>query len=152
MTKIKLEVSTDEVIILEPEILPIMHPYSDGLQGEKQCPCYVIDEVIAEKLRALKQRSYTAPRDFYDLYHLTQKFSKKDWERIVPLFLKKMEHKNLAYTNPSDLVDDTKIANVKRAWRTSVAHQITEDDAPEADEIIATVVKNIEKFFPNNTV
>lgn len=151
MTKIKLEVSTDEVIILEPEILPIMHPYSDGLQGEKQCPCYVIDEVIAEKLRALKQRSYTAPRDFYDLYHLTQKFSKKDWERIIPLFLKKMEHKNLPYTNPSDLVDDTKIANVKRAWRTSVAHQITEDHIPGADEIISEVVKNIEIFFPSES-
>ncbi|WP_437397541.1 nucleotidyl transferase AbiEii/AbiGii toxin family protein [Flagellimonas lutimaris] len=151
MTKIKLEVSTDEVIILEPEILPIMHPYSDGLQGEKQCPCYVIDEVVAEKLRALKQRSYTAPRDFYDLYHLTQKFSKKDWERIIPLFLKKMEHKNLTYTNPSDLVDDTKIANVKRAWRTSVAHQITEDHIPGADEIISEVVKNIEIFFPSES-
>lgn len=128
-----------------------MHPYSDGLQGEKQCPCYVIDEVFAEKLRALKQRSYAAPRDFYDLYHLTQKFTKKDWERIAPLFLKKMEHKNLPYTNPSDLVDDTKIANVKRAWRTSVAHQITEVHIPGADEIISEVVKNIEIFFPSES-
>jgi predicted nucleotidyltransferase component of viral defense system len=148
-TKIKLEVSTDEVLLTEAESLFIMHPYSDELQGEKICPCYSIDEVIAEKLRALKQRSYTAPRDFYDLFHLTQKFSKNDWNRIKPLFLKKMEHKNLEYTSPSDLVDKAKIINVKRAWKTSVAHQITEGHQPDSDEIIAEVENKIKTFLPD---
>lgn len=149
-TKIKLEVSTDEVLLLDTEQLDIMHPYSDILTSEKQSSCYSIIEVVSEKLRALKQRSYTAPRDFYDLYHLTQKFSKENWETVIPVFLKKMAHKNLEYQSPDDLIDDSKITNVKRAWKTSVAHQITVGHQPEADEIIEAVVQRIKKYLPNS--
>lgn len=148
-TKIKLEVSTDEILLLDTEEKAIMHPYSDEVTGEKQSNCYSINEVVVEKLRALKQRSYTAPRDFYDLYHLTEKFSKKDWETIIPIFHKKMEHKNLEYQSPEDLIEDSKIVNVKRAWKTSVAHQITEGHQPEADEIIETVAKRIKTYLPS---
>lgn len=148
-TKIKLEVSTDEIMLLKTEFLDIMHPYSDTLTGKKQSNCYSIFEVVSEKLRALKQRSYTAPRDFYDLFHLTKEFSKEDWETVTPIFLKKMVHKNLEYHSPNDLIDDSKIANVKRAWKTSVAHQIKEGHQPEADEIIEVVAQSIKIYLPN---
>lgn len=148
-TKIKLEISTDEVILLPVEELDIMHPYSDALLGANHSICYSLNEVVAEKLRALKQRSYTAPRDFYDLYHLTQDFSKENWTTIVPVFLKKMEHKNLEYHSSKDLINDSKLTNVKRAWKTSVAHQIKEGHQPEADEIIETVARRIKTYLPN---
>ncbi|WP_339916436.1 nucleotidyl transferase AbiEii/AbiGii toxin family protein [Yeosuana marina] len=148
-TKIKLEVSTDEVMLIKTESLNIMHPYSDVLTGEKQSRCYSIFEVVSEKLRALKQRSYTAPRDFYDLFHLTKNFSKEDWETVSPTFLKKMEHKNIEYKSSDDLIDDSKIANVKRAWKTSVSHQIKKGHQPEADEIIETVAKSLKAHLPN---
>lgn len=115
LTKIKLEVSTDEIILLPTEHLEIMHLYSDELTGESYCNCYSINEVVTEKLRALSQRAYTAPRDFFDLYHLTRGFSKKDWEAIIPIFRKKMKHKHLKYNSPDDLINDSKITNVKGA-------------------------------------
>jgi len=146
-TKIKLEISTDEVLLFDTEEKIIMHPYSDEISSEKQSNCYSINEVVAEKLRALKQRSYTAPRDFYDLYRLTEKFSRKDWETIIPIFLKKMQHKNLEYQSWEDLIDSSKVVNVKRAWKTSVAHQITEGHQPEADEIIETVAERIKTYL-----
>lgn len=149
-TKIKLKISTDEVILFPVEKLDIMHPYSDTLTGAKQSFCYSLNEVVVEKLRALKQRSYTAPRDFYDLYHLTQDFSKENWAAIVPVFIKKMEHKNLEYHSSEDLINDSKLTNVKRAWKTSVAHQIEKQHQPEADEIIETVAHRIKKYLPNN--
>ncbi|MBJ7879610.1 nucleotidyl transferase AbiEii/AbiGii toxin family protein [Gelidibacter salicanalis] len=149
-TKIKLEISTDEILLLDTESLHIMHPYSDALMGGRQIRCYSIGEVISEKLRALKQRSYTAPRDFYDLYHLTQEFSKEKWEMVIPIFIKKMMHKKLDYQSPDDLIDDSKIANVKRAWRTSVAHQITEAHQPSAEEIIEIVAQRIKMYLPND--
>jgi predicted nucleotidyltransferase component of viral defense system len=142
-TKIKLEVSTDEILVLPIESRPIFHPFPDALQGDKTCNCYSLNEVIAEKLRALKQRSYTAPRDFYDLYYLTQGFSKTNWETIAPVFKQKMEHKKLKYRSPKDLIDESKLANVERAWKTSVAHQIKEGHQPEASEIIETVAQRI---------
>lgn len=149
-TKIKLEVSTAEIILLPVEKLNIMHPYSDVLTGVQHCNCYGINEVVTEKLRALKQRSYTAPRDFYDLYHLTQSFSKKDWETIIPVFLKKMEHKKLEYTSPEDLIYGSRLTNVKRAWKTSIAHQITESHRIEEEDIIEAVAKRIKTYLPND--
>ena len=89
-TKIKLEVSTDEILLLQSPARQILHPYSDALCGADSINCYTIYEVVAEKLRALKQRSYTAPRDFYDLYELTNDFTKQDWGNIKPLFFRKM--------------------------------------------------------------
>lgn len=148
-TKIKLEVSTDEILLLDSVKLDIIHPYSDGLKGESQCTCYSINEVVAEKLRALKQRSYTAPRDFYDLFHLTETFSKENWEAVIPVFLKKMDHKKLTYQSPEDLIDASKLENVARAWKTSVAHQIKEGQQPEAEQIIKTVAERIKTYLPN---
>lgn len=147
-TKIKLEISTDEVLLLDTQARAIMHPYSDELSGNKQVNCYSVYEVVAEKLRALKQRSYSAPRDFYDLYHLTIGFSKKDWQAIFPIFLRKMEYKYLEYESPEDLIGISKIINAKRAWKTSVAHQITEGHQLEADEIVEKVAELIKKHLP----
>ena len=58
-----------------------------------------------------------------------------------------MEHKNLEYQSPEDLIDKSKLINVKRAWKTSVAHQITEGHQPEADEIIETVAERIKQYL-----
>ncbi|OFY92147.1 MAG: hypothetical protein A3K10_10540 [Bacteroidetes bacterium RIFCSPLOWO2_12_FULL_31_6] len=144
LTKIKLEVSSDELILLPTPVKQIFHPYSDNLGGAKKIKCYAINEIVSEKLRALKQRSYTAPRDFYDLYELTNNFSKQDWETLKPLFLKKMAHKNLTYHTPEDLITAENLITVERAWATSVAHQITNNAQPTSKEIIATVAKRIQ--------
>lgn len=146
-TKIKLEVSTDELMLLDTEMRHIMHPYSDELFGNKQSNCYSLSEVVAEKLRALMQRSYTAPRDFYDLFHLTKDFNKEDWDKIKPIFLQKMGHKNLKYKTPEDLIDDSKLVNAERAWKASVEHQIKQGHQPEAKEIINTVAERIKTYL-----
>lgn len=143
-TKIKLEVSTEEIILLPTPKRQIFHPYSDNLCGDDSINCYSINEAVSEKLRALKQRSYTAPRDFYDLYELTNNFSKQDWEIIKPLFLQKMKHKNLEYHSPEDLINPEKLKTVERAWLSSVAHQITNNNQPEAKNIIETVANRIQ--------
>ena len=70
-TRIKLEISTEEICILDPERKSILHPYSDNLDENVDVVCYALDEIVSEKLRSLVQRSYSVPRDFYDLYYLT---------------------------------------------------------------------------------
>lgn len=148
LTKIKLEVSTDEIVIADTPGKMIKHPYSDSLTGALEVLCYSTKEIVAEKLRSLKQRSYTAPRDFYDLYYLTEHYTSRDWEELIPIFLKKMEHKELSYNSPEDLIDEQKLLNVERAWKTSVAHQIHAEHQPEAAEIIKSTAKRIKKHLP----
>ena len=84
------------------------------------------------------------------VHHLILEFSLENWDVVIPVFVKKMMHKKLVYQSPDDLIDGSKIANVKRAWRTSVAHQITEAHQPSADEIIEIVAQLIKMYLPND--
>jgi predicted nucleotidyltransferase component of viral defense system len=123
-TKIKLEISTEEICLLPLEKRKIFHPYSDKCLGEGLISCYSILEIISEKLRALVQRSYSAPRDIYDIYHLTNDCSLDAWIKIKSVFLEKMNHKDLEYLGPDQLINKDKMNTIIKAWDTSVAHQV----------------------------
>ena len=70
----------------------VTHDYSDSLSKEaNSIPCYSINEVLAEKLRALIQQSYTAPRDIYDIWYLANNEEKLNWREIVKAFYYKMK-------------------------------------------------------------
>jgi predicted nucleotidyltransferase component of viral defense system len=144
-TMIKLEISTDEIILLAPQKNEIVHPYSDLLTGRDSALCYDLREIVAEKLRALVQRSYTAPRDFYDLYHLTREYSDTQWNEAKALFLQKMEHKRINFEGPGQLVNDNSINKVRRAWKASLDHQ--RDKAVDMDVMIKYVHKTVHKIF-----
>jgi predicted nucleotidyltransferase component of viral defense system len=90
------------------------------------------------------QRSYTAPRDFYDLYFLTNNYQEDEWAEIKGFFLKKMEHKNLEYNGAGQLVSEQSLKNVKRAWNSSIAHQINTENEIQADDVIDEVVIRIQ--------
>jgi predicted nucleotidyltransferase component of viral defense system len=106
---------------------------------------YSIDEIVAEKLRALKQRSYTAPRDIYDLFYLTNKFNAEDWERIKPLFKQKMEAKGINIKTIKELVSEENLQHISKAWDGSLKHQLLQDYTPPKDEIIQLVVDRIKR-------
>ncbi len=142
-TKIKLEISTDELLILPTEYKSIHHPYTDAVLSHQPMPCYSLDEVVAEKLRALVQRKYTAPRDFYDLYNLTTHFSDADWNQIKPVFLAKMKHKGLEYSRPEDLVTPKSTQRALKAWHASIDHQVTGKSSTSPEEIIIEVRNRI---------
>ncbi|OGO94860.1 MAG: hypothetical protein A3F10_05485 [Coxiella sp. RIFCSPHIGHO2_12_FULL_42_15] len=81
MCRIKIEITHDEPVILPPEYKPILHNYEEAL--ECIVVCYPIEEIIAEKLRALLQthqklvaRGWNRPRarDYYDLWCVLKKY------------------------------------------------------------------------------
>jgi predicted nucleotidyltransferase component of viral defense system len=68
--KIKLDITDDECLVLEPVWRTICHPYSDQPEGGLRALCYCYEELFAEKSRALVER--LRPRDLYDVVHLYQ--------------------------------------------------------------------------------
>lgn len=83
-TSVKIEIILYEKMIFPVETLEVHHSYTDSLsQNQVLVPCYSINEVLAEKLRALIQRSYTAPRDFYDIWYLSNNVSDIDWKVVT---------------------------------------------------------------------
>lgn len=145
LTRIKLEISTEEICLLTPEQKSIHHPYSDQLINTNTVPCYPLKEIVSEKLRSLVQRSYSAPRDFYDLYHLTQNYTKDDWRIVKSLFLDKMKHKNIPFTEAENLISADSVEQVKKAWDRSISHQINSTQANSSSKIIETVIKRIKE-------
>ncbi len=146
-SKIKLEISTEEILVLPPLYQKVKHPYSDQLIDHAPVACYTLFEVIAEKLRSLVQRSYAAPRDYYDLYFLTREYSKVEWAEIKPVFLVKMAHKKIEYNGPESLISEVSIQNVLKAWQNSIAHQVQQPAHVTPEQMIKAVRDRIMKYL-----
>lgn len=67
MPKVKLDLTSDEILVHRPALRRVGHPYSDRLPVDRVL-CYSIAELFGEKLRALAERC--RPRDLYDVVHM----------------------------------------------------------------------------------
>jgi hypothetical protein len=68
LPRIKLDLTTDETVVLPPAIRPVVHTYSDLPAEGMTARCYSFEEVFGEKVRALGERA--RPRDLYDVINL----------------------------------------------------------------------------------
>ena len=146
-TKIKIEIILYEEMIFDVSQQKVSHPYSDALKLENTIPCYKIEEVLAEKLRALIQRSYTAPRDYYDIWYLSNNFPDLDWKSIVDAFHKKMKFKNLEFTGIEQLINPKSDKALKGAWKNSLGHQIQPDKLPDYEIVRKDLLDLFEIIF-----
>ncbi|ELR71704.1 hypothetical protein C900_02289 [Fulvivirga imtechensis AK7] len=135
-TSIKIEIILYEEMIFTPENRKVHHQYSDQLtEAADVVPCYAIPEVLAEKFRALIQRSYTAPRDFYDIWYLSQNASDLNWPEIVTAFHQKMKFKGLEFTGIDQMINDENDKKLQAAWKNSLGHQIPSKDMANYDTV-----------------
>lgn len=137
-TKIKVEIICYEMLIQNPINRPIYSGYSDKYLFNNICvPCYSLQEIISEKFRSLLQRSYPAPRDYYDLWYLMIYKKLEPIEAILPLFKKKIEYKQVAFNNYTDFFDPEQIKKVNKAWNNSLSSHLKEEDLPDFNLIIS---------------
>lgn len=137
LTEIKIEIVNYELVVNEPVSLPILTVFSDKATFDSvRIPSYTLIEVIAEKFRSLLQRSYPAPRDYYDLWKLFQDSNLTDWNSIVSTFHQKIEFKHIPFNNYEDFFDDIQINKIKQAWNNSLKGHLKEDEFPIADIVI----------------
>lgn len=151
-TKIKIEIILYEEMIFDVSQQKVTHPYSDTLKLETTIPCYKIEEVLAEKIRALIQRSYTAPRDYYDIWYLSNNFPDLDWKSIVDAFHKKMRFKNLEFTGIEQLINPKSDKALKGAWKNSLGHQIQPDKLPDYESVRANLLDLFEIIFKQKKI
>ncbi|VAW16796.1 hypothetical protein MNBD_BACTEROID03-1447 [hydrothermal vent metagenome] len=141
-TSIKIEIILFEQLVFPVEIREVHHRYSDKLsKAPLTVPCYSINEVLAEKLRALIQRSYTAPRDFYDIWYLSENVPGIDWKVITEAFHKKMAFKGLTFTGIDQMINEENDKRLKAAWENSLAHQIPEKSMAEYETVKEGIVR-----------
>ena len=127
-TKVKIEIILYELILFPVSYRDVVHSYSDKLtENALMVPCYSIEEVLAEKIRSLIQRSYSAPRDFYDIWYLSKHFPELEYKPIVDAFHKKLAFKGHSFSAVEQLINSENDKHLKAAWENSLAHQITEE-------------------------
>jgi predicted nucleotidyltransferase component of viral defense system len=148
LSGIKIEVTLYEILVFEEELCQIDHPYSDiDLIGNIEIPCYDLKEVMAEKIRSLVQRSYTAPRDVYDIWILKDHIKDPEWEEVNKAFQSKMRFKGYVYTGLDQLINEKSIDILRRSWTQSLGHQLQSSSLPDVDMVTNGLIKIFEKHL-----
>jgi predicted nucleotidyltransferase component of viral defense system len=148
-TKVKIEIILYELILFPVSYRDVVHSYSDKLtENSLQVPCYSIEEVLAEKIRSLIQRSYTAPRDFYDIWYLSKHFPEIDYKLIADAFHKKLAFKGHSFSAVEQLINSENDKHLSAAWKNSLAHQIT-GELPDFETVKNELLVLFKKYFHN---
>jgi predicted nucleotidyltransferase component of viral defense system len=71
---IRLDVTREERLLLPAAPRRLIHVYSDAeVFGQTEIGCYPLEEILAEKMRAVSgQRRFAVSRDLYDIHRLVQ--------------------------------------------------------------------------------
>lgn len=135
-------------MVFEPEFATVIHNYSDKLtENSQNIPIYSINEVLAEKLRALIQRSYSAPRDFFDIWYLSRNVENINWEDVLRGFYEKIRYKKLPFYGVQQIINNVKDNILKSAWKNSLQHQITDGELPEYEVVRNDIERLLKVIF-----
>jgi predicted nucleotidyltransferase component of viral defense system len=130
--KVKIDLTTDEVLVAEPEMRPIGHQYSDALLPGEGARCYSLTELFGEKLRALAERC--RPRDLYDVVHMHRHPDLIGLAPEVALILaRKCAHAGIDVPTLSTIHDSPYRAEVEQEWENMLGHQLPKPSPPFAD-------------------
>jgi predicted nucleotidyltransferase component of viral defense system len=135
-------------MVFDAELRDIYHPYSDSLtENARNIPVYNIHETLAEKIRALIQRSYTAPRDYYDIWYLSKYMENIDWQKVVNAFKIKTAYKGLSFSGVNQLVNEDNDRVLKAAWKNSLEHQVCDDKLTDYNTVRNELLALFERIF-----
>ncbi|MGH7563654.1 MAG: nucleotidyl transferase AbiEii/AbiGii toxin family protein [Gemmatimonadota bacterium] len=131
---IRLDVSGSEAVVFEPVLRPVGHPYSDAVEmGEPPWPCYSLEEMMAEKVRALiGQRRYAISRDLYDIYAVSR--NGVDEARIRAAMPTKLAIKGISDTDSGLERMISRKAEFVADWDRNLMSLLPSDDAPDFEE------------------
>ncbi|MDX8431340.1 MAG: nucleotidyl transferase AbiEii/AbiGii toxin family protein [Candidatus Algichlamydia australiensis] len=122
--KIKLDITAHEILVEKPSLCKVLHHYSDSCKEEVQIATYSFEEVFAEKIRALIQRS--RPRDLYDVIHLNnQQIHAYNKALVRDILLKKCNFAKVPYPEIEKLLNRQNKEFVATGWSNMLAHQIS---------------------------
>jgi len=123
ISKIKLDLTLHEILVLEPAKRRVYHPYSDEIRDGFNVHCYSFEEIFAEKVRALIERA--RPRDLYDVIHLFRNLNLLSSPKLLKSTLnKKCDFKGLQYPTIIILEEHSKREELTAEWDNMLRHQL----------------------------
>jgi len=144
LPRIKLDITFYENIIFPTNSRSLIHNYPDKEACVRNIEVYSIEEVLAEKLRSILQR--TRPRDVYDLWRLlSQGEYTYDPQKLVRGFYDKCEHKGVSFKGVNDFFESGRLESHMNAWDSTLGHQLK--DVPDFRKVIHDLEIVINRIF-----
>lgn len=125
LPRVKLDMTLYEKVLLEPKTISLIHSYSDAEDCYAVIPTYRLEEIVAEKLRAILQR--TRSRDIYDVWYLLKYHRDMlDFATVKDIFKKKCKYKNVDFKGIGDFFRPELMESHKLAWKPSIRRQVAD--------------------------
>lgn len=150
--RLKVEITIDEPVILDPARRSIIHDFPEELTGE--ILAYQLLEVVAEKMRALLQSlarveargwgTGRVSRDYFDLWYLL-KYQDFPGDELTELVREKAAHRGVEANDVGDFFHPSLLEMAKRQWEKQL--RIFVPAAPEAEVVLAETRTMVEELW-----
>jgi len=124
-TNVMIEIAVDERVLKPPLLRSVLHDYGEPL--EVQVPVYTLEEIAAEKLRAilqhmraLERRGWvrSRARDYYDLWRvLNASRTRLDFSDFPAFLHEKCAARQVTFSGPDSFFPDAMLAVVEKTWK-----------------------------------
>ncbi len=132
LPKVKIDITSDEVLVHSPVLREIGHQYSDTPLPVQGVACYTLEELFAEKLRALSERC--RPRDLYDVVHMHRHPDLAGAAPIVAAALaEKCTHAGIAVPDADSIRSSPFREEIQTEWENMLGHQLPRPLPPFAE-------------------
>ncbi|MCK5285348.1 MAG: nucleotidyl transferase AbiEii/AbiGii toxin family protein [Alphaproteobacteria bacterium] len=122
--RIKFDITNYEVITHPPDVREVYHGYSDAPEPSARVKCYSINEILAEKTRALYERQGRA-RDIYDVVNISRNFREDiDVDIARDSLYKKFDFKKLPTPTSKLIISSVDQKQLQANWDNQLKHQL----------------------------
>ena len=122
--RVMVEISVDEQVLLPAQHRRVIHEYGEPLEVEVKV--YALEEIVAEKLRAILQHierlevrgwDRSRARDYYDLWRILASFQDQmNLTGFATLLANKCALRRVRFTSSKDFFPDTLMTHVEKTW------------------------------------
>ncbi len=123
-TRLMIEITIDEKIFKPARKRSVIHEYGESIEAEVSV--YALEEIVAEKLRAILQHvryleergwSRSRARDYYDLWRVLGAYrDQMDLSDFAHFLHEKCAVRNVAFTGADDFFQEPILAYIEKTW------------------------------------
>jgi predicted nucleotidyltransferase component of viral defense system len=143
---IRMDITRDEMLLWPADDRPLLHAYSDSDDLKSlTIPCYMLLEVLSEKVRAVcGQRRFAISRDVYDIHRLMQ--SGLILTDIVPFLPEKFRHRGVDINSLNASLLEERRLEYEQSWINQLDYLIPDSDLVAFEEAWKTTIEAIRQL------
>ncbi|HDL86221.1 MAG TPA: nucleotidyl transferase AbiEii/AbiGii toxin family protein [Candidatus Acetothermia bacterium] len=152
-TRVMIEITVDEKVLKPVQSRKVIHEYGEPL--EIQIQTYALEEIVAEKLRAILQHigklhergwSRSRARDYYDLWRVMGTYrDQMDLSDFVSFLREKCTVRNVRFEGPESFFQEKMLAYVEKTWQQWLGPLVPE--LPPFETVIGELRPQIESLI-----